>query len=64
MPGETLQGHGEGAALRGRRAPGAKYEVFLYRTLLDAPAWVDDAGKGGQGSAVTYGSGLHAPRAS
>jgi len=56
VPGQTLR-----AKVRARRYAGgtpesAKYEVFLYRSLLDAPAWVDDAGKGGQGSDVTYGS--------
>jgi hypothetical protein len=30
--------------------------VFLYRAVVDSPAWVDDAGLGAQGSAVTYGS--------
>ena len=29
---------------------------MLTRSSLDTPAWVDDSGKGGQGSAVTYGS--------
>lgn len=37
-------------------APTATYDVLLTRSALDTPAWVDDAGKGGQGSAVTYGS--------
>ncbi len=32
------------------------YEVFLYRSQLDAPTWVDDSGRGGKGSQVTYGS--------
>jgi hypothetical protein len=32
------------------------YEVTLTRTLLDTPSFVDDAGLGGEGSAVTYGS--------
>ncbi|HTP28403.1 MAG TPA: MG2 domain-containing protein, partial [Anaeromyxobacteraceae bacterium] len=55
-PGATLR-----AKLRVRRfgggpPVGARYEVFLYRSLIDAPAWVDDAGLGGQGSAVTYGT--------
>ncbi|HET6344321.1 MAG TPA: alpha-2-macroglobulin, partial [Myxococcota bacterium] len=31
------------------------YEVFLYRTLLETPTWIDDAGLGGQGSTLTYG---------
>ena len=55
-PGEKLK-----AKLRARRfaggAPvGTRYELFLYRSLVDAPAWGDDAGLGGQGSSVTYGS--------
>ena len=55
-PGETLK-----ARVRARRFSGgpplsARYQFFLYRTLLDSPAWVDDAGLGAQGSLVTYGS--------
>jgi uncharacterized protein YfaS (alpha-2-macroglobulin family) len=55
-PGETVR-----AKVRARRYAGGvpaktRYDVFLYRTMLDAPAWVDDAGMGGQGSAVTYGT--------
>jgi uncharacterized protein YfaS (alpha-2-macroglobulin family) len=55
-PGEKLR-----ARIRARRYAGGapdktRYEVFLYRTLLESPAWVDDAGLGAQGSAVTYGS--------
>lgn len=55
-PGETLK-----AKVRARRFAGGppaatRYDVFLYRSLLDGPAWVDDAGLGGHGSAVTYGS--------
>jgi uncharacterized protein YfaS (alpha-2-macroglobulin family) len=55
-PGETLR-----ARIRARRYAGGapertRYEVFLHRTQVEAPAWVDDAGLGGQGSAVTYGS--------
>lgn len=49
------------AKLRVRRyaggAPkGTKYLVYLYRTQVDSPAWVDDSGLGGKGSAVTYGT--------
>lgn len=49
------------ATLRARRyaggAPkGTKYLVYLYRTQVDAPTWVDDSGLGGKGSAVTYGT--------
>lgn len=35
---------------------GAKYEVALFKTRVESPAWVDDAGLGATGSAVTYGS--------
>ncbi len=48
------------AKLRVRRyaggAPKAKFLVYLYRTQVDSPAWVDDSGLGGKGSAVTYGT--------
>lgn len=55
-PGGTIK-----AKLRARRyaggAPkGTKYLVYLYRTQVDSPAWVDDSGLGGKGSAVTYGT--------
>jgi hypothetical protein len=56
VPGETVRATVRARRYAGGVPAGAKYEVFLYRTLLDAPAWVDDAGMGGQGSAVTYGS--------
>ena len=56
-PGSTVK-----AKIRVRRYDGGpikdvRYEYFLYRSLLDSPAWVDDAGMGGKGSAVTYGTG-------
>lgn len=55
VPGQKLK-----AKLHAERyaggAPTAAFEVMLTRSSLDTPAWVDDAGKGGQGSAVTYGS--------
>ncbi len=49
------------AKLRVRRYAGGapkntKYLVYLYRTQVDAPTWVDDSGLGGKGSAVTYGT--------
>lgn len=55
-PGQPLE-----AKVRARRYAGGvpadtAYEVFLYRSALDTPAWVDDSGRGGDGSAVTYGS--------
>ncbi|HSP81244.1 MAG TPA: MG2 domain-containing protein, partial [Myxococcaceae bacterium] len=56
VPGETLRATVRARRYAGGAPAGTKYEVFLYRTLVDAPAWVDDAGMGGQGSAVTYGS--------
>ena len=55
-PGETVKARIRARRYAGGPPPGARYEVFLYRTLLDSPAWVDDAGLGAQGSAVTYGS--------
>ena len=56
QPGGTLK-----VLVRARRYAGGapektRYEVFLYRAVVDSPAWVDDAGLGAQGSAVTYGS--------
>jgi alpha-2-macroglobulin len=56
VPGSTVSATVRARRYAGGVPKGAKYEVFLYRTLLDAPAWVDDSGRGGQGSAVTYGS--------
>jgi len=56
VPGETVRATVRARRYAGGVPPGTKYEVFLYRTLLDSPAWVDDSGMGGQGSAVTYGS--------
>ncbi|MEQ8274027.1 MAG: MG2 domain-containing protein [Deltaproteobacteria bacterium] len=55
-PGETIR-----ATIRARRYAGGapkntKYDFTLSRTILDTPAWVDDAGLGAEGSAVTYGS--------
>lgn len=55
-PGEKLKAKLRARRFAGGSPVGAHYEVFLYRSLVDAPAWVDDAGLGGQGSAVTYGS--------
>ena len=55
-PGETLKARIRARRYAGGPPPGTRYEVFLYRTLLDSPAWVDDAGLGAQGSAVTYGT--------
>ncbi len=56
VPGQMLKATVRARRYAGGVPEGARYEVFLYRSLLDAPAWVDDAGKGGSGSAVTYGS--------
>ena len=56
VPGETLHATVRARRYAGGVPVGTRYEVFLYRSLLDSPAWVDDAGMGGQGSAVTYGS--------
>ncbi|MGB8929851.1 MAG: MG2 domain-containing protein [Anaeromyxobacteraceae bacterium] len=56
QPGGTLK-----VLVRARRYAGGapektRYEVFLHRAVVESPAWVDDAGLGAQGSAVTYGS--------
>ncbi|WNG16453.1 MG2 domain-containing protein [Cystobacter fuscus] len=56
VPGQSIKATVQARRYDGAVPPQTRYEVFLYRTLLDAPAWVDDAGLGGQGSAVTYGS--------
>jgi hypothetical protein len=59
---ETVTPGGElKAKLRARRYAGGapkntKYLVYLYRTQVDSPAWVDDSGLGGKGSVVTYGT--------
>lgn len=55
-PGEVLR-----ATVRARRYAGGapkntRFDFTLSRTILDTPAWVDDAGLGAEGSAVTYGS--------
>ncbi len=55
-PGDTVTATLKARRYAGGVPKGAKYEVFLYRTLLTTPTWVDDAGMGGQGSAVTYGT--------
>jgi len=55
-PGEKLTARIRARRYAGGPPRGARYEFFLYRALLDSPAWVDDAGLGAQGSAVTYGS--------
>ncbi len=55
-PGQPLSAKVKVRRYAGGAPPNTRYEVFLYRSLLDSPAWVDDAGKGGAGSAVTYGS--------
>jgi hypothetical protein len=55
-PGDTITAQVHARRYAGGSPKNAKYEYFLYRTVLDSPAWVDDAGMGGQGSKVTYGS--------
>jgi alpha-2-macroglobulin len=55
-PGDTITATLKARRYSGGAPAGTKYEVFLYRAILTTPSWVDDAGKGGQGSAVTYGS--------
>lgn len=55
-PGGKLRATVKARRYAGGPAKNTKYEVTLYRTMLESPAWVDDAGLGGEGSAVTYGS--------
>lgn len=55
-PGGTLQAKVKAERYAGGPPANTAYEVTLTRTLLESPAWVDDAGLGGEGSAVTYGS--------
>lgn len=55
-PGESITAKIRARRYSGGAPEGARYEVFLYKALLDSPSWVDDAGLGAQGSAVTYGS--------
>ena len=55
-PGESVKVKLRARRYAGGPPPGTHYDVFLYRTLMDSPAWVDDAGLGAQGSAVTYGT--------
>ncbi len=55
-PGEKIRARIRARRYAGGAPPRTRFDVFLYRALLDAPAWVDDAGLGAQGSAVTYGS--------
>ena len=55
-PGQPITAKVRARRYAGGVPEGSAYEVFLYRSSLDSPSWVDDAGKGGQGSAVTYGS--------
>jgi alpha-2-macroglobulin len=55
-PGGVLTAKLKAERYAGGPPANTAYEVTLTRTLLDSPAWVDDAGLGGEGSAVTYGS--------
>ncbi len=55
-PGEAITAKIRARRYSGGAPEGARYEVFLYKALLESPRWVDDAGLGAQGSAVTYGS--------
>ena len=54
QPGSTIQAKIVGRRYAGGPALKTRYEVFLYRSLLDSPSWVDDSGMGGKGSAVNY----------
>jgi uncharacterized protein YfaS (alpha-2-macroglobulin family) len=55
-PGEVLKAKVRARRYSGGAPPGTHYEYYLYRSLMDSPSWVDDAGLGAQGSAVTYGT--------
>jgi uncharacterized protein YfaS (alpha-2-macroglobulin family) len=55
-PGEVLKAKVRARRYSGGAPPDTRYEVFLYRSQLDSPTWVDDAGLGAQGSSVTYGT--------
>ncbi len=55
-PGESLTVKVKARRYAGGHPDNTRYEVFLYRNPLSTPAWVDDSGLGGRGSAVTYGS--------
>jgi hypothetical protein len=56
QPGGTIKALVRARRYAGGAPEGTRYDLFLYRTVVDSPAWVDDAGLGAQGSAVTYGS--------
>ncbi|HEY1099308.1 MAG TPA: MG2 domain-containing protein, partial [Myxococcota bacterium] len=55
-PGGTIKATIKAERYAGGAPTKTAYEVTLTRTLLEAPSWVDDAGLGGTGSAITYGS--------
>ena len=55
-PGDTIVAKVKARRYAGGVPDNTRYEVFLYRTIATTPAWVDDAGMGGEGSIVTYGS--------
>ena len=42
VPGQPLKATVRARRYAGGVPEGARYEVVLYRSLLDAPAWVDD----------------------
>ncbi len=56
QPGSSLSVKVKAERYAGGPPRKTAYEVTLTRTSVDAPSWVDDAGMGGQGSQVTYGS--------
>ena len=55
-PGGTIKATVKAERYAGGAPNNTAYEVTLTRTSLEAPTWVDDAGLGGEGSKVTYGS--------
>ncbi len=55
-PGQKLAAHVRVRRYSGGVPANTKFTYFLYRTQVDAPAWVDDSGLGAKGSEVTYGT--------
>ncbi len=55
-PGGTITAKVKAERYAGGAPANTAYEVTLTRSSLQAPTWVDDAGMGGEGSKVTYGS--------
>ena len=56
VPGGKLKAKLKIQRYDGTKPEDAAYEVSLFKTRLETAAWVDDAGLGATGSAVTYGT--------